>query len=156
MLRINTVRRKKEMAPISQRAKILLTGFACALPAFLVFRYGSTWLYERTVVSYEVGFNTYLMREQIALHVFAAIVAFIAALIYHPTWRVGVASAITGSLMFRMIDIWIYSLVSKAWFEYRGLITPLLTAILIGGVFGFLAVSRQYYHTKSLTIRPTE
>ncbi len=58
--------------------------------------------------------------------------------------------------MFRLIDIWVYSLVSTAWLKYRGLITPLLTAILIGGVFGFLAVSRQYYITKSLTRHPTE
>lgn len=128
---------------ISQRAKIALTGFACAFPAFLIFDYVSSWLYHRTVVSYEDGFSTYMLREMIGLHVFTATVAFVAALIYRPTWQVGIYCGITGALMFRLIDIWVYSLLSNRWFEYRGLFTPLLSAALIGGLFGFLAVSRR-------------
>ena len=131
------------MPQISQRAKIALTGFACAIPAFLIFHYGSSWLHDRTVVSYEDGFSTYLLREMIGLHVFTAIVAFVAAMIYRPTWRVGIYCGITGALMFRLIDLWVYSLLSNRWLEYRGLFTPLLSAVLIGALFGLLAVSRR-------------
>jgi hypothetical protein len=90
-----------------------------------------------------------MMREQIALHVFSAVVAFTTALIYHPTWRIGIYSGIAGALTFRLIDIWTYAFASKAWLEYRGFFTPILSATLIGGVFGFLAVSRQFYKTRA-------
>ena len=131
------------MQKISQRAKIALTGFACALPAFFIFNYGSSWLHDRTVVSYEDGLSIYLFREMIGLHVFTAIVAFVAALIYRPTWRVGIYCGITGALMFRLIDLWVYSLISSRWLEYRGFFSPLLSALVIGALFGFLAVSRR-------------
>lgn len=133
---------------VSQRAKIALTGFVCAFPAFLIFDYGSSWLYDRTVVSYEDGFSSYLLREMIGLYVFTAAVAFVAALIYRPTCRVGIYCGVTGALMFRLIDLWVYSLLSNRWFEYRGLFTPLLSAVLIGVLFGFLAVSRQFRKQK--------
>jgi hypothetical protein len=134
---------EKMMSRISQRALIAITGFACAFPAFMIFNYWSHWLYEQTVVSYEEGFNAFVFREKIGLHVITALVAFTAALIYRPTWRVGIYSGITGALMFRLIDIWTYSLLSSHWLEYRGFFTPLLSAIFIGSSCGILVVSRQ-------------
>jgi hypothetical protein len=130
------------MLHISQRALIAITGFSCAFPAFMIFDYCFDWLYEQTVVSYEEGFSAFVFREKIGLHGFTALVAFAAALIYRPTWRVGIYSGITGALMFRFIDVWTYSRLSTRWLEYRGFFTPLLSAIFIGSVCGILVVYR--------------
>ena len=138
------------MPRLSQPTKIALAGFACALPAYLIFDFGRRWLYDQTVVSYDDGFRAYLLRERIALHLLTAIVAFLAALIYRPTWRAGLASAVVGSLMFRLTDLWIYSHLSLRWEQYRdGFLVTFLTALVVGGAFGFLAVCRRLHHERA-------
>ena len=137
------------MKPIAQRAKIIIVSFTCAYIAKWIFDYWSADLYARTVVSYEEGWSEYMIQVKIGLMVFSAIVALFSALIYHPTWRVGVLSGVAGALIFRLIDIFIYALVSKAWFEYRGFFTPILSAIAIGALVGFLVVFRQFLRTKA-------
>jgi uncharacterized membrane protein len=132
------------MTRFSQTTKIALAAFVYALPGYLIFEFCTHWLHDRTVVSYEDGFSTYLVRERFALHALTAIVALLAALTYRPTWRIGLISAVVGALMFRLTDLWVYSHLSSRWEQYRdGVFVTILTTVLIGVAFGFLAVCRQ-------------
>jgi hypothetical protein len=88
----------------------------------------------------------HILAEKVAGILIGCVVAFVAARSYRPSWRVGVLSGVLAAVIFQTISIVVYLLRfgASAYSRYNALLTTMLWTIMLGALFAFFAVWKDY------------
>ena len=127
----------------------------CSLAAWRIFPYPES----AGEIQRQMVWLGHVIGEKLGQCVLVAVLAFIAARLHHPSWKIGVVTAVVSVLVFQFISIAVY--VTRFGFEaYRTFNTfwgTLQFNIPVAFLFGFLAVLGQYRRErKGPTMRSSE
>jgi hypothetical protein len=140
--------------------KMLRVAFAYALAAFCIWYACSFfgWL----VVPYRKGGKTptnlglwvaHVVLEKFASLIFTGVASFFAARRHHPTWRIGIFTALTTALLFQFIAmaVYIFRWGFVLYWTYNRFFSTVFYTVAIGCLCGFMAVCRQYLRDAKTT-----
>jgi hypothetical protein len=95
----------------------------------------------------------HIIAEKAAGILIGCVVAFVAARSYRPSWRIGVLSGVLAAVTFQAISIVVYlrRFGAAAYARYNALLTTMLWTIMLGALFAFLAVWKDYRRVTTKT-----
>jgi hypothetical protein len=98
----------------------------------------------------QLHWTVHVVAEKIAGLILMSITAFLAARSCRPTWKVGVATAIAAALVFQLVAIVVYLVRFgvSSYRTYNDFFYTIWSAVMLGWLFGFLAVWKQYRNEK--------
>jgi hypothetical protein len=95
----------------------------------------------------------HIIAEKAAGILIGCLAAFVAARLHRPSWRIGVLSGVLAAVTFQAISIVVYLVRfgGTAYARYNALLTTVLWTIMLGALFAFFAVWRDYCRVTTKT-----
>jgi hypothetical protein len=91
-----------------------------------------------------------MVGEKIGGLVLLSIMAFVAARVNRPTWKIGVSTAVVTAVVYQLIAVIVYLVRFgfSSYQTYHNLLSTLFYSIALAWLFGFFAVWKQYRDEK--------
>jgi hypothetical protein len=88
--------------------------------------------------------------EKVVDLVVLSIIAFLASRTHHPTWKWGRATGIAAAVAFQIIAmlVYLFRFGETAFRDYNNFLLTMCWTVMLGWLFGYLAVRRQCLHER--------
>ena len=105
----------------------------------------------------QIRWGAHMIGEKIGNLIILSIMAYVAARVNRPTWRVGVSTAVVTAIVYVLIGVIVYlarfgfnayQTYHTAYQIYHSFLSTLFCSIALAWIFGFFAVWKQYRYDK--------